>query len=142
MRTPWIALLAAALLSSTAALPALADDTLYAQLGGRAGIARIVDGATELYRTDPRIKDDFDNISFDWFKARLTDFLCQLADGPCKYKGRSMAASHKGLHLTRAKFNAAAEDLQIAMEQAGVSYRMQNRLLARLAPMQRDIVTR
>ncbi len=122
--------------------PARADDTLYAQLGGREGIARIVDGAMALYQTDPRIKDDFDNINPDQLKARLVDFLCQLADGPCTYKGRSMAASHKGLHLTRAKFNAVAEDLQTAMEQAGISYWTQNRLLARLAPMQRDIVTR
>ena len=53
-----------------------------------------------------------------------------------------MAASHKGLHLNQAKFNAVAEDLQTAMEQAGIPYWTQNRLMALLAPMQRDIVTR
>jgi hemoglobin len=74
--------------------------------------------------------------------VRLTDKLCQVADGPCRYKGRSLAATHKGLHVNQAKFNAVAEDLQAAMSQAGIPYWTQNRLMARLAPMQRDIVTR
>jgi len=133
--------LPALLLAAAFSLPVRAEDTLYARLGGREGITRIVDGMVALYQADPRIKDDFDNINFDRLKARLSDFLCQVAGGPCTYRGRSMAASHKGLHLTQAKFNAVAEDLQTAMEQAGVSYWTQNRLLARLAPMQRDIVT-
>jgi hemoglobin len=35
-----------------------------------------------------------------------------------------------------------AEDLQIAMERNGVPSRVQNRLMAKLAPMQREIVTK
>jgi hemoglobin len=129
-------------LAATLAPPARADDTLYADLGGGAGIARIVDFSVAAWLTDPRVRDDFDNINLDRLKTRLADQLCQLAGGPCQYKGRSMAASHKGLHLTRAKFNAVAEDLQDAMERSGVPYWTQNQLLALLAPMQRDIVTR
>ena len=137
MRAFWIALAVLPL-----AVPARADDTLYAKLGGQAGMARIVDRAIPLYMADPRIKADFDNINPDHLKTRMTDFLCQLTGGPCAYKGRSMAASHKGLHLREAEFNAVAEDLQTAMEQAGVPYWTQNRLMALLAPMERDIVTR
>jgi hemoglobin len=130
------------LLSAALSLSARADRSLYADLGERAGIERIANAAVSLWLADDRVKDDFDNINLDRLKARLVDQLCQLAEGPCVYKGRSMAASHKGLHLTRAKFNAVAEDLQTAMEQAGIAYWTQNRLMARLAPMQRDIVTR
>ena len=53
-----------------------------------------------------------------------------------------MAAAHQGLDLSRAKFNAVAEDLQTAMRQIGIPYWTQNRLMALLAPMQRDIVTK
>ncbi len=141
MRATWIAV-PTVLLGIALASPARAADTLYAQLGEQAGIARIVDGAVTLYLTDPRIKDDFDNINPDHLRQRITSFICQLAGGPCQYKGRSMAASHKGLHLHQAEFNAVAEDLQTAMEQAGIPYWTQNRLMARLAPMERDIVTR
>ena len=141
MRASWL-VLPAALLGLACSSPARADSTLYTKLGERAGIERIVNGAVALYMADPRLRDDFDNINPDWLKARFTDFVCRLAGGPCEYKGRSMAASHKGLHLNQAKFNAVAEDLQVAMEQVGIPYWTQNRLMALLAPMQRDIVSR
>ena len=122
--------------------PAAAGTTLFADLGGTSGIDRIVDVAVALFLSDDRIKLDFDNINPDRLRSRLKSKLCQVADGPCEYKGRTMDAAHNGLEVTQAKFNAVAEDLQAAMEQAGVGYWTQNRLMARLAPMQRLIVTR
>jgi hemoglobin len=117
-------------------------DTLYAQLGARAGIERIVGIALALDLADPRVSDDFGNVNLDRLRARLANEICMVAGGPCLHVGRSLAATHKGLHVNQAKFNAVAEDLQEAMEQAGVPYWTQNRLMARLAPMQRAIVTR
>jgi hemoglobin len=122
--------------------PGLAADTLYAQLGGHDGVSRIVDRALTLYFTDPRLHDDFDNINRDWLQPRFFTFFCHLTDGPCTYKGRSMAASHKGLHINQARFDAVVEDLQTAMDDTGIPFRTQNRLLARLAPLERQIVTR
>jgi hemoglobin len=129
-------------LATAVARPVRADDTLYQQLGQRAGLVRIVDTLSDLYMTDPRIKGDFDNINLDYLKPRLVDYLCVVAGGPCHYRGRSMAASHKGLKLNRAKFDALTEDLQTALDREHIPYWTQNRLIARLAPLQRDIVTR
>lgn len=140
MARPHLALLM--LLAIAPPVPARAADTLYDRLGGQAGIAMISSNAVALYMTDTRIKADFDNINPDRLRSRLADLLCQLAGGPCTYLGRSMAASHAGLDITQAKFNAVAEGMQTAMEQAGVSYWTQNRMMALLAPMQRDIVNR
>ncbi len=139
------ALLLAVMVTGACAPPrssATAGTTLFADLGGLSGIDRIVDEAVSLWLSDDRIKLDFDNINPDRLRSRLKSQLCQLTDGPCEYKGRTMEASHEGLAVTQAKFNAVAEDLQTAMEQAGVGYWTQNRLMARLAPMQRLIVTR
>ncbi len=130
------------LLGVATSMPAAARPTLYDQLGGRDGVARITDAAMTLYFTDPRLRSDFDNVNRDWLQPHFATFLCHVTDGPCLYKGRSMAASHKGLHIDQARFNAVVEDLQAAMDRAGVPFRLQNRLLARLAPMERDIVTR
>ncbi len=135
-------LLPALLLAAWSGRPALADETLYQSLGGQAGVVHIVNESVALLLADDRVKDDFDNINLDRLRSRLTDQICQLAGGPCVYKGRSMKASHAGLDLTQAKFNAVAEDVQTAMEHVGISYRTQNRLMALLAPMQRDVVTR
>lgn len=65
-----------------------------------------------------------------------------VAGGPFVYKGRTMHDTHKGLHLTRYDFNALVEDLQKDMDEAAIPFATQYRLLARLAPMQRDMVTR
>lgn len=131
-----------ALLSCFAAPPAFAADTLYDSLGGQAGIERISGNAVALYLTDPRLRADFDNINPDRLRSRIASFLCRLTQGPCTYPGRSMADAHAGLPITEAKFNATAEGMQLAMKQAGVPYWTQNRLMALLAPMHRDIVNR
>ncbi len=135
-------LLGAAILGMLARPASCATTSLYDQLGAGAGVHRIVSAALARYYTDPRLHDDFDNINQTWLQPRFETFICHVTDGPCQYKGRSMAASHRGLHIDQARFNAVVEDLQDAMDEAGVSFRLQNRLLARLAPMERDIVTR
>jgi hemoglobin len=53
-----------------------------------------------------------------------------------------MATAHKDMGLQNHDFNALVEDLQAAMDQEGVAFRDQNRLLAKLAPMQRVTVER
>jgi len=121
---------------------ARADDTLYRELGERVNLVRIVDYGTDLWLVDARIKDTFDNLNIERFKGRLVDQLCELSGGPCHYTGRNMYESHKGLHLDRAQFNALVEGLQDGMDKYGVPFRVQNRLLAILAPMEHDIVTR
>ena len=137
-----LAALPALLLIVTLAIPATAEPTLYQRLGGQAGVGQIVDQAVNLWLLDDRIKDDFDNINPDRLKKRLAEQICQLAHGSCACHGRAMAVAHASLNITRAKFNAVAEDLETAMERVGIPYWTQNRLMALLAPMQRDVVTR
>ena len=142
MRTA-AAALGAAFFASILLMPgAKAAASLFDQLGGDPGVTTIVGHMVALVTTDARTKADFDNINLDRLRGRLHDFICQIADGPCHYAGRSMAATHEGLDLNQAKFNAVAEDLQTAMQQTGISYWTQNRLMARLAPLERDIVRR
>lgn len=78
----------------------------------------------------------------DRFRKLLGEQFCQVAGGNCAYTGRSMHDAHKGLHLANADFNAVVEDLQKALDKNGIPFATQNRFLARLAPMQHDIVTK
>ena len=121
--------------------PVFAQDTLFADLGGQRGIDKIVDVSVDIYLTDPRIKDIFDESNMDRVRTQLKVQFCQISGGPCEYKGHGMAEAHKGLKLKNADFNALVEDLQVAMDKVGVPFATQNRLLARLAPMHRDVVT-
>ena len=122
--------------------PALADDTLFADMGGQPGIDKIVDLSMDAYLVDPRIKAIFDESNIDRMRAEFKVQFCQVAGGPCAYAGHDMTAAHKGLHLTNADFNAVVEDLQGAMDKVGIGFATQNRFLARLAPMQHQVVTK
>ena len=133
--------IALGLLMLTAA-PAFAEDTLFADMGGQAGIDRIVDASVDNYLADDRIKAIFDESNIARLRAEFKVQFCQVAGGSCDYQGHDMAAAHKGLHLTNANFNAVVEDLQVAMDKVGLPFATQNRFLARLAPMQHDVVTR
>lgn len=124
------------------AVPAFADDTLFADMGGQDGIDKIVDSSVDNYLADDRIKATFDDSNIDRIRAEFKVQFCQVAGGPCNYRGHDMAAAHKGLHLTNADFNAVVEDLQDAMTKVGLPFTTQNRFLARLAPMQHQVVSK
>ena len=121
--------------------PVHAEDTLFADMGGQAGIDKIVDASVDNYLADDRIKAIFDESNIDRLRAEFKVQFCQVAGGGCAYKGHDMTAAHKGLHLTNANFNAVVEDLQNAMDKAGLPFATQNRFLARLAPMQHQVVS-
>ncbi|RZT05565.1 hemoglobin [Duganella sp. CF402] len=131
------------------------EDSTYQGLGGKEGIKKIVDTFVKLITTDPRIKDSFTDFDIPQLNVRLQEQFCEFAGGPCKYTGkyhdkamegvgpvRDMKTVHQDLQITNAMFNALTEDLQIAMEQHNVPSSISNKLVAKLAPMQRDIVTK
>ena len=119
-----------------------AEDSLFADMGGQAGIDKIVDASMDNYLADDRIKAIFDESNIDRMRAEFKVQFCQVAGGPCQYQGHDMVAAHKGLHLTNADFNAVVEDLQDAMDQCGIPFATQNRFLAILAPYQHQVVTK
>lgn len=121
---------------------ARAEDTLYHDLGDRPGIEKIANQMVDNALADDRIKHYFDQSNIDRIRHMLTDQLCVVAGGPCVYKGHSMVAAHRGLHLHNRDFDAIVEDLQKSMDKNGVPFPTQNRLLARLAPMEHQVVTR
>jgi hemoglobin len=129
----------AAMLAATA--PAGAA-TLYNALGGEAGVTRVVARTIDASAADPRIAHTFDNTNLLRLKRLLVQQICSLGGGGCAVRQRTMAAAHAHLGLTELHFNALVENLQDAMEAEGVPFRTQNRLLALLAPMKREIVTR
>ena len=45
------------------------------------------------------------------------------------------------MKVNRAAFNALVEDFQVAMDKHNIPFSSQNKLLAKLAPMYRDIET-
>ncbi|WP_203291559.1 group I truncated hemoglobin [Maricaulis parjimensis] len=118
------------------------DPAVFAAFGGEAGIARVVDGLLERVQQDERIEGIFRASDWPRLRRTLIEQFCYLLGGPCHYTGRDMASVHRDHGITTREFNALVENLQDAMDAEGIPFAMQNRLLARLAPMHRDVVTR
>ena len=116
--------------------------TLIAAFNGREGVTRIAADTIDRSVGDPRITDIFKAHDLVRLKRTLAEQFCYLLRGGCAYTGRDMAATHRDLGLQIADFNALIEHLQEAMDAEGVPFAAQNRLLAKLAPMQRTMVTR
>ena len=134
-------LCAIAIALALTAAPASADDSLFEkQFGGKEGMRRIVNAMMVRVLADPRLHDFFADIDRDRTEGLLAEQFCELLEGPCKYSGKPMREVHKDLAIRAAHFNALTEHLQVAMSAQGVPTWAQNRLVAKLAPMQRDIV--
>lgn len=110
------------------------------QFGGRAGLGVLMDDFMVLLLADARMRPFFENVEQDRVKEQLADQFCVILGGDCVYGGRDMVESHVGLNIRRADFNALVEVLQTAMNRRGIPFRAQNQLLAKLAPMHREII--
>jgi hemoglobin len=135
---------ALALCSATfATLPAAAqsrNDALYQQLGGQPGLVRLMDDFMQRLLADARMHPFFKDVNQAHVKAQLVAQFCEVSGGPCKREGPDMKRVHDGFDINRAHFNALVEVLQQSMDAQGIPFGAQNRLLAQLAPMHRDIV--
>jgi hemoglobin len=119
-----------------------AAESLFLRMGGEAKLKPAVEQLVAVMLEDERINFVFAQTELSKFKHLLYTQLCELAGGPCIYDGRDMRTAHAKLPISNAQFNALTEDLYIAFDRVGVSYALQNEMIALLAPMQRDIVKR
>ena len=127
---------------SNAGAAPFAGPAMFEAFHGQAGVDRIVDGMLERSVADPRIAGIFAATDMMRLHRTLKEQFCFLLGGPCAYTGRSMREAHADIGLQPADMGALVEHLQEAMSEEGVPFHTQNRFLARLAPMRRDVVTR
>lgn len=133
----WLAVLLALWLAACASTP---KSSLYQQLGGPAGVARLVDAIIIEVKADERIGELFAETETEYFRERLIEQICMVADGPCEYTGLPMADAHSGMDISEREFNWFVEGVERAMSEAGLALPVQNRLLARLARMRAEVI--
>lgn len=114
---------------------------LYQALGERTGLVKLMDDFVPRLQADPRLAEAFKNANVANLKSQLVNQICQVSGGPCEYKGPDMKVTHSNMDITKTDFNALVEVLQKSMDAQGIAFRSQNQLLAKLAPMHRDVIT-
>ena len=89
---------------------------------------------------DPGMNPFFKDVDQKHLKEELVTQFCEVSGGPCKRVGPDMKKVHSSVDITKANFNRLVEVLQLSMDAQGIAFGTQNRLLARLAPMHREII--
>ena len=133
--------------SSSAAIPNPAPAhpelrPVFEAFGGKAGITALMDDFMVILLDDPRMRPFFENVDQQRVKDKLAEQVCVILGGDCEYTGMDMIEAHAGMEVRHADFNILVEDLQIAMDRRGIATRHQNKLLAKLAPMHREVINR
>ena len=116
------------------------DKPLYERLGGKPAITAVVEDFVGRVAADSRINGKFANTDIPRLKTLLVEQICQATGGPCTYTGRSMKATHAGMGVNNADFDALVGNLVATLNQFKVPDREKNELLGALGPMKRDIV--
>jgi hemoglobin len=120
-----------------------APQTLYDRLGGKDGVAAVIDSLIKNVSADPDIKKLFAKDTgpkLDHFKQMLNDQICEAAGGPCKYAGKDMKTAHAGMKINDAMWDAFVKDFTLALQENKVGDTETGELLAIVAPMHDDIV--
>jgi len=120
--------------------------TLWDRLGGEANVAKVVDDFVNTAGKDPKVnfwRDPLKQPSKEEvaaLKQHLVEFVSSATGGPLKYEGKSMKEVHKGMKITNAEFDAAAKDLQEALEKNGAMPADEKAVLAAVEGTRKDIV--
>ena len=134
-RAARLAAIAAALLTGPAGA-----STVYERLGAAPGVAAIADRLIDEVAHDPVLGRSFKDAKLARIKQHLAEQLCELSGGPCRYDGDTMREVHAGHDISEGEFYGMVNRLTRILRERGVSLADRNFLLARLAPLKRDVV--
>ena len=116
-------------------------DPLFDALGGKPGIDALVDDFVPRLAADAKIGAFFKDTNLRELRKQLADQFCAVSGGGCAYEGGDMKSAHADMKIAKADFNRLVEVLQDSMDARAIPFADQNRFLARLAPMHRDVIT-
>jgi len=123
-----------------------ATATLYERLGGVYSIATVVDDFIDRIMEDPRLNanpavdEAHHKVAPAGFKYLVTEMVCWATGGPQRYTGRSMADSHRHLHITAREWDSFVEDFQQTLDKFHVPEAEQAELRAIVQSTYGDIV--
>lgn len=118
---------------------AAAEESLYQQLGGKDAVESITTHLLDRILVNPKIEFLFKETDREDLHIKIVSQICMEAGGPCKYEGLDMVEAHSGMDIKYAEFDIFVDDFILAMEEADIPFRLQNKVLAIFAPMREDM---
>jgi hemoglobin len=97
-------------------------DAMYQQIGGAAGLTKVVDHFYERLWADPELKPYFEGIDGAKLKHHQTQFLTYVLGGGAKeWAGVSLGSAHSQLKITDAAFSKVAWHLTMTLDELDVN---------------------
>jgi hemoglobin len=141
-------LLVAAAIVAPAALaqPSAVQPSLYDRLGGLKGITLVVDDfidrlvSNETLNKNPAINAGRASSPAPYLKFQVSQMVCEVTGGPCKYTGKGMKESHSHLNITELEWNVMTTEFQKSLDKFNVPATEQKELFDIVGTTKADIV--
>ena len=118
------------------------QDRLYDRLGGREGIAAVVDDFYAQLVGDDKLGEFFEGSDIQRLRETQTAFLCEAAGGPETYDGPPIREAHLHVPFTPAHIERAVELLYRSLDEYGVTGEDADAVVEAVAAYQEELLAR
>jgi hemoglobin len=121
---------------------------LYERLGGLKGITVVVDDfinrlvENKQLNENPAINAGRKISPAPYLKFQVSQLICELSGGPCKYTGKAMKESHAHLNISEQEWDVMAKEFQDSLNKFEVPAAEQKELFDMVGKTKADIVVR
>ena len=127
---------------------AAALKSLYERVGGLKGITVVVDDFVNRLVVDktlnknPAIDAGRKSAPAPYLKFQVSQLVCEVTGGPCKYTGRAMKESHAHLNISEKEWDVMAKLFKKTLDKYKVPAGEQKELFEIVGKLKGDIVVR
>lgn len=119
------------------------DATLYQQIGGAAGIARLVEIFYAKVLADPELNRFFAHVEMAKLRRMQAELFSAALGGPQRYSGRTMVEAHRHLNIALRDYQRFIRHLFDTLDAAGFGLSDQERyeVIGRLNVLTNDVTS-
>jgi len=123
-----------------------AQKSLYERLGGLRGITVVVDDfinrlvVNKTLNKNPAIDAGRKRSPSPYLKFQVSELVCAVSGGPCKYMGKSMKESHAHLNISEKEWDVMAKEFKRSLDKFNVPAPEQKELFDIVGKTKPDIV--
>ncbi len=125
-----------------------AQQSLYERLGGLKGITVVVDDfinrlvVNKTLNKNPAIDAGRKSSPAPYLKFQVSQLVCEVSGGPCKYMGKTMEDSHAHLNISEKEWDIMAKEFKKSLDKFKVPAAEQKELFDIVGKRKADIVVR
>ena len=116
--------------------------SLFERLGGLSAVEAVSHELLERVHNDERLGKFFVGRNLERSQRLLTQYLCLITGGGCRYVGRDMSTTHEGLKISGEDFDVFVEIIVGTLNDFTVPQAEQNEFLGLLSPLKGRIINR